>query len=332
MDNKDSLYLYSKTKKLLVNTNDYIVIDKDEVMSLEIIHASDIKSSFGRVDVDQDTFKPYFKYNTVIISVSKESNDFAKVDKIIEENEYIYCRVVSQKKFTEIDNARRTGSMVKYFGDNEDNDLNFHVFTNKLDHDYNPKDNSLVFNLDKYKKLVLDKVKNSNNNIRQHGYYYKFWEDGPEFIQPFRKGDMNDLHIIENLRNNIPAELRQLFFFKEDEETGLRREDKWIWSGPVVSNEILSVIIGLISAYDAGVSTAINGVLTLLQGETNLEKLQYFDLHHVKVILRQLQQEIENMPIFKDNIKQFREMLTAYNITPPTVHRLEDGTLATKED
>ena len=24
MDNKDSLYLYSKTKKLLVNTNDYI--------------------------------------------------------------------------------------------------------------------------------------------------------------------------------------------------------------------------------------------------------------------------------------------------------------------
>ena len=328
----ESLYLYSKTKKLLVNTTDYIVIDKDEVISLEIIHADDIKRSFGRVDIDQVTFKPYFRYNTVIISISKESNDFAKVDKIIEENEYIYCRVVSQKKFTEIDNARRTGSMVKYFGDNENNDLNFHVFTNKLDHDYNPKDNSLVFNLDKYKKLVLDKVKNSNGNIRQHGYYYKFWEDGPEFVQPFRKGDMNDLHIIENLKNNIPEELRQLFFFKEDEETGLRREDKWIWSGPIVSNEILSFIIRLISAYDAGVSSAINGVLALLQGETNLEKLQYFDIHHVKVILRQLQQEIENMPIFKDNMKQFREMLIAYNITPPTVHRLKDGTLATKED
>lgn len=331
MDNKDGLYLYSKTKKLLVNTNDYIVIDKDEVMSLEIIHASDIKSSFGRVDVDQDTFKPYFKYNTVIISVSKESNDFAKVDRIIEENEYIYCRVVSQKKFTEIDNARRTGSMVKYFGDNEDNDLNFHVFTNKLDHDYNPKDNSLVFNLDKYKKLVLDKVKNSNDTIRQHGYYYKFWEDGPEFIQPFRKGNMNDLHIIENLRNNIPAELRQLFFFKEDAETGLRREDKWVWSGPIVRTEILSVIIRLISAYDAGLSAAINDTLTILNNETKLEKLQYFDLHHVKIILRELQKQIENMPIFKDTMVQFRTMLKEYKITPPTVHRLEDGTEEFKE-
>ena len=111
----ESLYLYSKTKKLLVNTTDYIVIDKDEVISLEITHADDIKRSFGRVDIDPVTFKPYFRYNTIIISISKESNDFAKVDKIIEENEYIYCRVVSQKKFTEIDNARRTGSMVKYF-------------------------------------------------------------------------------------------------------------------------------------------------------------------------------------------------------------------------
>ena len=122
-----------------------------------------------------------------------------------------------------------------------------------------------------------------------------------------------------------------LEIFKEDAETGLRREDKWVWSGPIVRTEILSLIIILISAYDAGLSAAINGTLAILNNETKLEKLQYFDLHHVKIILRELQKQIENMPIFKDNMVQFRTMLKEYKITPPTVHRLEDGTEEFKE-
>ena len=329
--NDNKIYLYSKSKKILVGTDDYVIVDKDAILGLEIQHADDIKSSYGRVDINPDTLEPYYRPNEVIINISKLTNDFIKIDKVIEENEYLYCRYVTQKKFTEVDNMRRTGSMVKYFGDDPNTDNNFHIFENKIDYDYNPADNSLVFNLEKYKNIVLEKIKNSGDAIRSHGYYYKFWNDGPEYVQPFRKSDKNDLHIMENLKNNIPAELRQLFFFKEDIETGKRLEDKWIWEGPIVSDVVLSVIIKLISGYDAGISAAIYNTVAMLQNETDLNKLRYFDIQHVKIILRELQKNIENMPIFKDTMKSFKEMLVNMNIEPPTKHKLEDGTIIEEE-
>ena len=41
--------------------------------------------------------------------------------------------------------------------------------------------------------------------------------------------------------------------------------------------------------------------------------------------------QFNDSPIFKDNMVQFRSMLKEYKITPPTVHRLEDGTEEFKE-
>ena len=87
-------------------------------------------------------FHKDIRYNDAFIRIMKNTNDFEKVDKIFDENQYMYYAIVKQKEFIEMDAKRRTGNIVKYF------DSKFHIFDNKPEYDYKPETNEMIFNFD----------------------------------------------------------------------------------------------------------------------------------------------------------------------------------------
>lgn len=303
------VYLYSKTTGLYFISTDYVVINEDDINQLNLEYENDIKASYGAIAINAETYKPYFRYNDAFIRIMKNTNDFEKVDKIFDENQYMYYAVVKQKEFIEMDAKRRTGNIVKYF------DGKFHIFDNKPEYDYKPETNKMIFNFDSYRQMVASKVLAADVEIRDHGYYYSLWE-GITYVQPFRRLGASDYQFIDSVFN-LPTSLRELYLFIEDENKK-RLESKYVLRGKDVSDYLLSMTRLLIIAYDSKLKTAINDVVTTIQETTALDTLKYFEYNYVTIILNSLRQMIESAPEFKTGMADLKKHFEANGIEAPT--------------
>ena len=302
------VYLYSKTTGLYFISTDYVVINEDEINQLNLEYENDIKSSYGGIAIDAETYKPYFKYNNTFIRIMKNTNDFEKVDKTFDENQYMYYATVKQKEFIAMDARRRTGSIVKYFGDK------FHIFENKPEYDYKAETNEMIFNFDSYKKMVVDKVLSADAEIRNHGYYYTMWDT--TYVQPFRRSASNDYQFIDSIFN-LPTSLRELYLFIENEDKK-RLESKYVLRGIGVSDYLLSMIRLLIIAYDSRLKFATTEVVSKIQETTSLDTLKYYENNYVTIILNGLRAMIESAPEFKTGMDSLKKYFKDNNIKAPT--------------
>ena len=306
------VYLYHNSAKQLTVYNGVTIIDTVAISVLESLHKDELDRGFGKIVIDEnDNFRPKYVESKVYIMIDKKTNDFSRVDFPGTDDENFYYTEVSNKDFVYYYYQDRSLKVVKYFNNS------FHIFDNDITKDYNPSNNSMELNLEKYKNKIVHDIAKSEDDIKHHGFYHDIF--GKEYCQPFRNTPENDLLIISNMVNNAPLEMRALKLFKEDPTTKARLTASgtcdWLVQQQV-TDEILKVLTQFITIYSSYVKVGMEQLILNVQNETNLQKLQYIEANYIVIILRNLKKQIEEVATVNNVITKIKAYIKSKNIVP----------------
>lgn len=306
--------LYDKRTDSILESEDLVLIDNVEYDKIAIEKARELFNGYGVIIYDKDTENVKYKENTVVIQVSKTTNEYTIVNSMSPETNYWYTKEVRYKEYLDNDSKKRVGDIVRYKDDQ------FHVFKKENDKEYDPVTNTMKFSLEKYKKYVRNKIQNSNDVIRNHGFYYNMW--GAEYLQPFRETPTNDSNTLRDIRDETPAELRGLKIFTEDPLTKQRITDstkiKWI-RGPVEAPKpFFDYMIKLMNGYHSYLPDGIAKMIDNLDSRVSETDIRYIEANYVEMILRGLKTQIESLQYMKDQTKQISDYFTSKNVVPKT--------------
>lgn len=308
------LRIYDKESDTLLSSEKLILIDNTEYNIVAIDKSEEIANGYGEVAINKTTLKPEYREFKLFISVNKDTNDFKMVDSLLEETPSIYGKEITYKSFLDADSKKRVGKIVKY------KDNKFHVFDDEYDKSYDKTTNTMKFDLLKFKKAVLEKVKNSNEEIRTHGFYYTI--AGEEYLQPFREVPTNDMTTLKNIRDETPDELRALKIFREDTSTKERVTDptklRWLKGPEECPRLFIEYMIKLLNGYHSYLPEAILKVVANTDTKMTESELRYIEKNYVSIVLRALQTQIESLPYARDKKQEIDQYYASKNIKPKT--------------
>ena len=305
--------LYDKNTKTILESDSLVVIDENKYNEVAINKSKELFNGYGKIYIDEnDNYLPKYKDVTVFISVEKATNDYTLTDSLIEETSYFYGKEVSYSDYLVNDAKKRVGDIVKY-KDNE-----FHVFKETYDKSYDADTNTLKFDFDKYKANVIKRIEKSNEEIRQHGYYWDL--RGEEYLQPFREIPTNDMTTLKQLRDDTPAELRAIKIFYEDPATKTRVTEnnviKWL-KGSVEAPEFLfTYLIQLTNGYHSYLSEGILNMVARVKLMTSESDIRHIEQNYVELILRAIKTKITSLEYMKNKTRELDAYYTSKNIKP----------------
>ena len=306
--------IYDKETETLLSSDKIVVVDNVEYNRIAIDKAKEIANGYGDIGINKGTLRPEYVEFKLFISVDKDTNDFQMVDTLLEETSTLYGREVTYKEYLEADSKKRVGKIVKY------KDNTFHIFDEEYDKSYDKTTNTMKFDLTKFKKHVLDKVRNSNDEIRNHGFYYSIANE--EYLQPFREIPTNDMTTLKNIRDETPDALRALKIFKEDPSSKERITDpvriKWLKGPEECPRLFIEYMIKLLNGYHSYLPEATLKVLANADTKVTEPELRYIEKNYVSIILRALQQQIEGLAYAQEKRREIDQYYTTKNIKPKT--------------
>lgn len=287
------LYIYSKKTKDITKIENSVILDTDKMENLLSIHKEDLRNNFGEIVVNTTTMEPEFKPTYVSIVVDKATNNFTRVGIKGEDDATKYYVDVLFKDYVNHTSIDVYNKVAKFF------EGKFYMFDIQEEKEYKATDNTWILSVDKYKKKILNKIENSEDELRHHGFYHSLFSDGKTYLQPFRNVTKdNDQATFLGLKIMVPQSVRKVKIFVEDEK-GNRATDPgtfyWIGNGQL-SDIILESISTLIIAYSESVKYGIQMMKKRVQAITDLEQLKDIDKKYIQMTLLGMKQAIENVP------------------------------------
>ena len=287
------LYIYSKKTKDITKIENSVILDTDKMENLLSIHKEDLRNNFGEIIVNPTTMEPEFKPTYVSIVVDKATNNFTRVGVKGEDDATKYYVDVLFKDYVNHTSIDVYNKVAKFF------EGKFYMFDIQEEKEYKATDNTWILSVDKYKKKILNKIENSEDELRHHGFYHSLFSDGKTYLQPFRNVTKdNDQATFLGLKIMVPQSVRKVKIFVEDDK-GNRATDPgtfyWIGNGQL-SDIILESISTLIIAYSESVKYGIQMMKKRVQAITDLEQLKDIDKKYIQMTLLGMKQAIENVP------------------------------------
>lgn len=308
------LRLYDKKLKQIISSDDFILVDNIEYERINVEKGTDIFKGYGYISYDEDADRPIYKDNMVCIVVDTTDNTYSLINEKLNDTPLRLYREVTYRDYLENDSQKRIGKIVRYRDDT------FHVFEEQNDKTYDPVTNTMKFDLQKYKKYVYKKIQLSNDEVRDHGFYYELW--GAEYLQPFRETPTNDSNTLRYLRDETPETLRALKIFFEDPVTKQRVKDrnriKWIKGEVEAPREFFDYMIKLMNGYHSYLPDGIEAVLKVLDTKTSESEIRYIEKNYVEMILRGLKDKISSLPYMVQQINLINDYFNSRNIVPRT--------------
>ena len=302
------IYVYSKRTKEITKLEDYTLLDTTKMADLYLVHKEDIRNNFGKIVVDETTMEPKYQPNYVSMVVDKATNDFTKVfQKGTDDDDKYYVDVLF-KDYVDNTSIDLFNKVAKYYNNK------FYVFEKIEEYIYNATDNTWILDVEKYKKKIINKIANSEEEIRHHGFYHSLFDDGKMYVQPFRNVNKdNDQTTLLALRYSVPQTVRKIKIFQEDEK-GKRATAPgtyyWVMNGQL-SNILLDSISTLIVAYSESVKQGMELLINKVKGMTDLEELKDVDQKYVQMILIGMKKAIEadpnNLALLNANKKKIKD-------------------------
>lgn len=314
------LYIYSKKTKDITKMDDAIVLDSDKMDNLIMVHKEDLRNNFGEIIVNPATNEPEYKPNYVSIVVDKATNNFTRVNTKGEDDENTYYTDVLFKDYVNYTSIDVYNKVAKFYNNQ------FYMFEIQEEYDYKAEDNSWVLSIEKYKKKIIKKIENSEDELRHHGFYHSLFSDGKMYLQPFRNVTKdNDQATFLGLKIMIPQAVRKVKIFVED-ANGNRATDPgtfyWVANGQL-SDIILESISTLIIAYSESVKQGIKMMSRKVQNLTDLEQLKDIDKKYIQMILLGMKQAIEGVP---ENLALLKHNMAKIKAENPTLVK-DTGTI-----
>lgn len=298
------LYLYSKRNNSIYSTEDYVLLSSNVIEAIKLQYKEDINNNFGDIEVDPVTYIPKFEYYMIEIVVDEFNNP-----RLALETERGVA--VRKKDYFEAKEENLKGKIVKFF------DNKFYTFENDPIKDYDPETNTFNINISKYRDILVNTIKNCEQEVREHGYYYTFWADDETlFLQPFRVVPDNDYQAIKQVAE-LPLAQRAIKLFTSS--NGKRQTSvgsyKWL-KGPVVQNEVLEYISGMITGYSGYIKDAIYGMAKQVETIDDLDKLRYIEHNYIDMILNGISTKLDMLEEVRHAKAKIMATLQANNIKP----------------
>ena len=300
------LYLYSKQNGQLLSTENFVVIAPNVIELLKKQFANEIRNNYGEIAINPKTYTPYFKYYEVDIIVDSENNPHLAS----EGEEGI---TVKKKDYYKAKDEMLKGKVMKFYNGE------FHLFTADPIKDYVPSDNTWVLNVNKYRDVLLDKIRNSEQEIREHGYYYTFWDESPEmYVQPFRVVPDNDYQAINQVKE-LPRSHRalKLFTVKDGKRQTAVGTFKWI-KGAAVNDEFLRYISSMITSYSNYVKDGIYQMVQYTATVNDINVLKNINDNYVSLILNNIHKKLYEIEDVKVATAKIKTLFKQYGIKPIT--------------
>lgn len=305
-----NIYIYTDNKEILSIKNAEL-IDTEKMETIQSIYKDDIRNAFGKIVINEETFEPEYKDNYMTIMVEKNTNNFTRVDNPRPEDNDYYFATVTVKDFTRAKSIDTTKYVSKYFNNS------FYTLEIIRDSNYNPTTNDWDLDLEKYRSTIIEKLKNSEDEIRQHGFPHSLYGGGKKWLQPFRTvQNDNDQTVLLNLKLTIPLPLRRLKAWVEDDDGRRVTESrKYYWLKPgCVTDTVLDSLLMLMTGYSEYLRTGLYQLIATTAQETNLERLKDIDKKYVQIVLNNLRNVIENQPVNKKLLDDQKKKLQAEGI------------------
>ena len=288
------IYLYNKLTKQISKYENSILLDTDNVSNLESVHKDDLRNNYGRIVFDEVKNKAVYEPNYISIVVDKHTNDFTRVNVKGEDNDDQYFVDVLFKDYVNHTSIDVYNKVAKFY------DKKFFLFDNDKKMKYVAESNQWVIDIDKFKNSIIEKILNSEDELRHHGFYHNLFGNDKTYLQPFRNVDRdNDQTTLLALRYSIDKRVRKLKVFVENTETGKRNTNPktfyWIMNGQV-SDTILDSLSTLVVAYSESIKSGMNFIVNKVKNTNTLEDLQDIDHKYIQLILMSMKKAIESNP------------------------------------
>lgn len=299
------IYLYNKLTKQISKYENSILLDTDNVSNLESVHKDDLRNNYGKIVFDEVKNKAIYEPNYISIVVDKHTNDFTRVNVKGEDNDDHYFVDVLFKDYVNHTSIDVYNKVAKFY------DNKFFLFDNDKKMKYVAENNQWVIDIDKFKNSIIEKILNSEDELRHHGFYHNLFGNDKTYLQPFRNVDRdNDQTTLLALRYSIDQRVRKLKVFVENTETGKRNTNPktfyWIMNGQV-SDTILDSLSTLVVAYSESIKSGMAFIVNKVKNTNILEDLQDIDNKYIQLILMSMKKAIEsnpeNLALLKSKIK-----------------------------
>ena len=288
------IYLYNKQTKQITKYENSILLDKENVSDLESVHKDDIRNNYGKIIYDESQKKVIYEPNYVSIVVNKHTNDFSRVNVKGEDDNDKYYTDVLFKDYVNHTSIDVYNKVAKFYNNK------FYLFDVDKKMKYIPDTNTWTIDIEKFKESIIEKVLESEDDVRHHGFYHNLFGADKTFLQPFRNVDKdNDQTTLLALRYSIDRRVRKLKVFTENPDTGKRNTNPktfyWILNGQV-SDTILDSLSTLVVAYSESIKSGMNFLIAKIKSTNNIEDLKDIDKKYVQMILMSMKKAIESNP------------------------------------
>ena len=306
------VYLYSNKTKEITKYENSISVSSDEMINLESVHKDDIRNNYGKIVYNETTHKPEYKPNYVSIVVDKSTNNFTRVAVKVEDDENNYYTDVLFKDYVDNTSIDVYNKVSKFY------EGKFYLFDNDRKMKYNATNNTWNIDIEEYKKTIIEKISNSEEEIRHHGFYHNLLGEDKTFLQPFRNVNKdNDQTTLLALRYSSPQQVRKLKLFVEDSVTGKRATSPktfyWIMNGQV-SDIVLDSISTLVLAYSESIKAGMAYMIQKVKSINKLEDLKDIEKKYIQMILISMKQAIESNPANLALLQHNKEEIKKQNI------------------
>lgn len=288
------IYLYNKQTKQINRYDNSILLNEENMSNLESVHKDDLRNNYGKIIYDEANHRAVYEPNYISIVVDKHTNDFTRVNIKGEDDDDKYYADVLFKDYVNHTSIDVYNKVAKFY------ENKFYLFDVDKKMKYVPADNRWVIDIEKFKESIIEKIMNSEDEIRHHGFYHNLFGPDKTFLQPFRNVDKdNDQTTLLALRYSIDRRVRKLKVFTENTETGRRNTNPktfyWILNGQV-SDTILDSLSTLVVAYSESIKSGMAFAIGKVKSTNNLSDLEDIDKKYVQLILMSMKKAIESNP------------------------------------
>lgn len=305
------IYAYNKKYNSITILEDTVILDTEEMENLEAVHREDIRNTFGKIIVDNETMTPKYEPTKALIVVDKITNNFSRVQVKGEDDESKYYAEVLFKDLVNHTNIDTFNKISKFYKGK------FYLFDNDRRKVYNPENNTWSYDLVEYRNYLIDIVSKSEGELRQHGFYHSLLPDGKTYLQPFRNVEKDNDHATIIGLTYLPKSIRKIKLFVEDENTGKRltapKTFYWVPAGKL-PDVFLTAIIMLITGYSESIKAGISLMLQKIQSTSAIEELEEIEKKYKQMILLGMRKAIEGDPNNAAILQEYKEKIAKEDI------------------
>lgn len=289
------IYLLDKSTGKVLKTEKYEVIPNTIMEAFFNTYGEDIQRGYGTYEISGNI--PIYKPVKVLVRVDQKDNIYRYTNLLTDfKNEF----EMDLKKLIEIERAKLDGKIVKYIRGE------FREFTPKVYEEYDDVIQDYTLNLDKYKEYIKDIVSKCEHEVRDHGFYYTFW-DNELYLQPFRVSGDNDYAAVQGIMGleNPNHRILKLFVAKNGKRVTKVGAYK-ILRGTAVIDPLLTYLRDSIVGYSGLIKDAISLLVKYVDTQNTKEQLDYILNNYVEILISNITARLDKEP----GVKQLKANLT----------------------